>query len=167
MSSKKTINLSASYGYNNAANSFGTLYDNTLNQQRISIGFDVPIVDWGRRDARLQTAKAIQKLNKFNNELSEQTLIEEITTLVNTIDLLRSNIGTASETRDIAQKRYALSTQMYQTGKVNLTELNIAQQEQDQANLNYIQALKSFWNGYYQLRELTLYDFELHEEIWE
>lgn len=162
---KKQVNLSASFGYNNAANNFGELYSNILNQQRLSIGFDVPIVDWGRRDARYNTAKAIQKLNQYTNELDEQTYIQEITTVVNTLDLLRSNIITAKETSTIADNRYMLSSQQYQSGKLNLTELNIAQQENNQADLNYIQALKAYWSSYYQLRQLTLFDFDLGSEI--
>jgi hypothetical protein len=31
--------------------------------------------------------------------------------------------------------------------------------EKDEAKRSYLQALKSFWTSYYDLRRLTLYDF--------
>jgi outer membrane protein TolC len=36
----------------------------------------------------------------------------------------------------------------------------IAQNERDSAKRAYIQALRTYWLGVYNLRRLTLYDFE-------
>jgi hypothetical protein len=33
-------------------------------------------------------------------------------------------------------------------------------QEKDQAKRNYIETLRDFWIAYYEIRKLTLYDFE-------
>jgi hypothetical protein len=38
--------------------------------------------------------------------------------------------------------------------------LYIAQQEKDAALQSYVVALRTYWTGFYQLRALTLYDFE-------
>ena len=37
--------------------------------------------------------------------------------------------------------------------------LFIAQVEKDQALENYVQALRGYWDAFYRLRRLTLYDF--------
>jgi hypothetical protein len=44
-------------------------------------------------------------------------------------------------------------------GKIDITNLNIALNEKDTAKRSYLEALKSFWTAYYDLRRLTLYDF--------
>ena len=45
-------------------------------------------------------------------------------------------------------------------GQVNdVLELNNAQIDNDNARKGYYQALRSYWNNYFQLRKITLYDF--------
>lgn len=43
--------------------------------------------------------------------------------------------------------------------------LNIALQEQDRSVLSYLNSLEKFWNDYYILRKLTLYDFVKNKKI--
>lgn len=53
----------------------------------------------------------------------------------------------------------------YLIGKIDITNLFIAQNERDSATRSYIQALRNYWLGLYNLRRLTLYDFERQELI--
>jgi len=48
----------------------------------------------------------------------------------------------------------------YLAGKVGILELNNARDTKDSAIRNYIDALRQYWNAYYELRTLTLYDFQ-------
>jgi hypothetical protein len=43
--------------------------------------------------------------------------------------------------------------------------MNIALTEKDQAKSRYIQSLLDFWTAYFNLRRLTLYDFEHGNQI--
>ena len=45
-------------------------------------------------------------------------------------------------------------------GNVTITDLGIAQQEKDKNRRSYVESLRDYWMAYYELRELTLYDFE-------
>ena len=60
----------------------------------------------------------------------------------------------------VADKRYEISFRRYQSGNVTITDLGIAQQEKDQNRRSYVESLREYWMAYYELRELTLYDFE-------
>jgi outer membrane protein TolC len=44
-------------------------------------------------------------------------------------------------------------------------ELNNAQIDNDNAKLNYFNTLKDYWINYYELRKLTLYDFQRNRPI--
>jgi hypothetical protein len=45
-------------------------------------------------------------------------------------------------------------------GQVNdVLELNNAQIDNDNAKIGYYQALRNYWDNYFELRRLTLYDF--------
>lgn len=53
------------------------------------------------------------------------------------------------------------SETFYLIGKVNdVLELNNAQIDNDNARLNYFKTLRDYWINYYELRKLTLYDFQ-------
>jgi outer membrane protein TolC len=157
---KQQVDLVASYGLNNAGDNIGNVYQSPNDQQRFSIGFNIPIVDWGRRKARYNTAKAIEKLTETTNEFDEATIYQEITTLVKNIELLKSNIALAQKTDSVANRRFVIANSLYQAGKLSVTDLNLAQSEKDSARRNYIGALRAYWDAYYMLRRITLYDFE-------
>ncbi|MDB5231868.1 MAG: hypothetical protein JWN76_2673, partial [Chitinophagaceae bacterium] len=53
----------------------------------------------------------------------------------------------------------------YVLGDLGITDLSIAFNENDQAKRDYIFALRDFWGAYYQLRYLSLYDFEQKQKI--
>ena len=42
---------------------------------------------------------------------------------------------------------------------IDITNLQLAQTEKDNARTSYLQTLRQYWAAYYQLRRSTLYDF--------
>jgi len=46
-----------------------------------------------------------------------------------------------------------------QQGKIDISDLYVAQSENDAALLAYVQALRGAWLAHYRLRRLTLYDY--------
>ena len=73
--------------------------------------------------------------------------------------MLRLQIEITKKSDQVAQQRYVVAQNRYLIGKIDITNLNIALTEKDSAKKSYIQALKSFWLAYYDMRRLTLYDF--------
>jgi outer membrane protein TolC len=73
--------------------------------------------------------------------------------------MLRLQIEITKKSDQVALERYKVSQNRYLIGKIDITNLNIALNEKDNAKRGYIQALNSFWAAYYNLRQLTLYDF--------
>lgn len=56
---------------------------------------------------------------------------------------------------------YNTTEERFKLGEADLNSLIFAQNRRESARNNYIQALKDYWDGYYKLRKLTLYDFEM------
>lgn len=159
---KQQVLLVASYGLNNVNEHLGGVYNTPNDQQRFSIGFNIPILDWGRRNARYHTARSLEKLTETTNEFDEITIYQEITTLVRNMELLNSSMALSQKADAVAKRRYAIANNLYQTGKLSLTDLSVAQSEKDNARRAYINVLKTYWTSFYLLRRLTLYDFEHH-----
>ncbi|SNS66899.1 Outer membrane protein TolC [Belliella buryatensis] len=154
------MNLGASYGFNNAALAWGDIYSNPNTQALVNLNVSVPILDWGRNKARMGQAQASKQLIEYTVEQDVINFEQEIFTKVKNFQMLKDRMEITKVSDEVAEKRYEISLKRYQNGNVTITDLNIAQQEKDSNRRAYIQSLRDFWTAYYELRELTLYDFE-------
>lgn len=157
--------LFASFGLTSQANDLPEIYKNMENQQSIRLGFSIPIVDWGRSASRIKTARANQELIEYSVAQDEINFNQEIYTQIRQFEMLREQVEITNEANQIADERYTIFKERYLIGELSLTDLNIAQQEKDQARRDYIRTIKDFWEAYANLRLLTLYDFEHQETI--
>lgn len=153
------INLSASFGLNGAGAGFQDTYFDPEDQQVANIGLRIPIINWGRNEARLKTALANKKLTDYTIAQEEQNFEQEILTQVRQLEVLNYQIEISKKSDEVAQKRYDVAQNRYLIGKIDITNLNIALTEKDNAKRSYINALRTYWIAYYDLRRLTLYDF--------
>lgn len=157
--------IRASYGLNQTSTEFYQLYDNPDNLQSFTVGFDIPIFNWGKNTAEIKAARNLQAetantiaYQKLQFDLSVRSTVREFSQLQNQVEL-------AEKSDDIADRRYEVSKNRYLIGKIDVTNLFIAQNEKDSARRSYIQALRNYWTGYYNLRRLTLFDFAEGEPI--
>lgn len=160
------MNLNASYGYNNAALDFRDIYANPNTQALVSLGVGVPILDWGRNKARMSQAKANQKLINYTLDQDIINFEQEIFTKVKNFEMLRDRIAITELSDQVADKRYEIAYKRYQNGNVTITDLTIAQDDKDRNRRAYIESLREFWTAYYEMRNLTLYDFEKRELLY-
>lgn len=153
------VGISAAYGTTNAATNFTDVNQNLSRQRVADLTFDVPLVDWGRRRAMMKTAYANKQLTDYVIAQDEVVFEQEILTQVRQFEMLRLSIEITKKADEVAQNRYMVAQNRYLIGKIDITNLNIALTEKDSAKRSYIDALKSFWTAYYELRRLTLFDF--------
>jgi outer membrane protein TolC len=78
---------------------------------------------------------------------------------------LRDQALLAAESDTIAIRRYQVAENRYRIGKIDLNHLFTAQQDRSSARVGYIRALRDYWTGWYNLRKLTLYNFQQDEPI--
>ncbi len=158
--------LNARYGYNNAALNFPDLYQNPNTQALVSLGLSVPILDWGRNKARMSMAMANQELVEYTVDQELINFQQEVFTQVKTFIMIKDRLNVSKVSDDVAQRRYDIALKRYQTGNVTITNLNIAQNEKDSNKRAFYTSLKDFWVAYYELRALTLYDFQNEELLY-
>ena len=65
----------------------------------------------------------------------------------------------AAHSDTVAQRMYEVSKARYMIGSSTVLELNNADTEKDSNRRAYIQSLQQFWNYFYNIRSLALYDF--------
>jgi len=153
------IQVLANLGISNNGNDFNNLFSNFNRQQNVSVGISMPIFDWGVSKSRRKMAEADLDLTNNNINQDRQEFEQEIYLHVLNWSNQRDFLITAEKAQEVAIKRYDISKKRYILGKINITDLNIALQEKDRAQLSYLNSLQKFWEDYYILRQLTLYDF--------
>ena len=71
----------------------------------------------------------------------------------------------AEEARSVSEQRYRIATERFKTGDISIGDLNISMSEKDRAQRDYVQSLRDYWESYYKIRLLTLYDFRVQQKI--
>ena len=107
----------------------------------------------------MKSTYANKRLNDYLIAQDEVLFEQEILTQVRKFEMLQLQIEITRKADQVAFERYKVAQNRYLIGKIDITNLNIALTEKDNAKRSYLQALKSFWNAYYNLRKLTLFDF--------
>ncbi len=158
--------LTARLGFSKSARSLGKVYESPLNQQAIQLEFDIPILDWGRSKSRMKTADANKQFTEYAVEQDKQNFTQEIYTQVTLFEMMKDQLLLTAKADSIASEKYQIAKERYVLGNLSITDLSIAFQENDQAKRDYIFALRDFWGAYYQLRYLSLYDFERNQKIY-
>jgi hypothetical protein len=163
--SNLSATVNAQYGLDRVATEFSNLYTNPENRQFITVGFEVPIFNWGKQRAQINAARNQQRQVANSIDFQRRQFIQQIDYTVSQFLQLRGQVLLAAQADTIAQRRYQVAQNRYLIGKIDITNLYIAQDEKDSARQAYIRELRSFWTGWYELRSLTLYDFENDEPI--
>lgn len=153
------------FGLSQTALNLSDAYVDPIDQQQFSIGLNIPIADWGKAKARMEIAKSNQDLEKMNVTQDRISFEREISIKVQQFDLLRTQVALAKRAYDVSEKRLDITRKRYLIGKIEVLELNIALQDQDSGRRAYYSALSAFWTAYYELRRLTLYDFEKDQPL--
>jgi len=161
------MNLFGSFGLTNQGDQLPAIYQQPENQQRVQLGFTIPIVDWGRQKSRVKTAEANYQLVQYTVEQERVNFEQEVYTQVRTLEMLRDQVAITEKADDISQRRYNIAKNRYLIGKISITDLSIALTEKDQAKRDYINSLGNFWQAYFNLRQLTLYDFQENRRLIE
>lgn len=161
----RSVDLFASVGYTGLDKEFTSAYNHLLDNQIVQVGVKIPILDWGKRRGKVRVAKSNREvvLSKIRQE--QMNFNQDIFLLVEHFNNQAQQLSIAKEADIIAQQRYKTSIETFLIGKINTLDLNDAQNSKDQARQKHISELYNYWSYFYQIRSLTLWDFERDTEL--
>lgn len=157
--------LQMSYGVSNSDDEFGGVYVNTEQQQNVRLSLSVPIMDWGRSESRVKLAESQRELVLYDVDQDRQDFERRVVVQVEQFNLIKSQIETAEAADKVAAKGYLIALKKFQNGEISITDLNISLAEREAAKRDYIRSIENYWESFYLLREVTLYDFEFGKKI--
>jgi len=157
--------LNATFGLTNQGPRPRDVYANPQDREFVELQFTLPIMTWGRNKARTEVAKANREFMQQAVEQDKLTFEQEIFTQVTLLQMLQKQVKLTNLADHIAAERYQIAKERFILSDLSVTDLGIATQEKDIARRDYILALRDYWQSYYSLRLLTLYDFEQNRKI--
>lgn len=140
-------------------------YRNPMDQQLVSLGIRIPLVDWGVGKGRVEVARS--NLEKTKTEIAQARTDFEtnVIKLVKQFNLQAGMVAIAQKTSERAARRNEVAYRLYLLGKSSLLDLNAAIAEKDSSKRAYISEMHNYWSLYYALRSITGYDFQLNAPI--
>jgi len=152
-------NLTASYGLRDQDEDLNLAYSDPNKQQRVRVGFTMPILDWGLGKGRYRMAQSSLELAQVQSKQAIVDFQQNLLLDVEQFNLQADQVGIAAKSDTVAMKRYEVTKQRFLIGKIAVLDLNDADARKDQNKRAYVQSLQNYWNYFYNLRSLTLYDF--------
>ena len=153
--------VNASVGFNQAADNFADSYRDPMRQDIASLSLSIPLVDW--KQGRGQRNIAKNNLSIANIDAQQKIIELEQDVIITTAELSSRHqlLASAEQALILANDMYKETRSLFQMGNGTVADLTNAQQKLLNAQNSYIQSMQNYWACYYELRKLTLYDFEL------
>lgn len=153
------------FGLSQTDNHFNNVYRNPLNQQLVSLGIRIPILDWGVGRGRVEVAKSNLEKVKIDIAQAQTDFEANVIKLVKQFNLQADKVAIAKKTSERAARRNDVAYRLYLLGKSTVLDLNAAIAEKDRSQRDYIRELQNYWGLYYGLRSITGWDFENNRPI--
>ncbi len=153
------------FGLTQSNNKLGKAYHNPFDQQLVSIGIRVPVMDWGVGKGRVKVA--ISNRDKVYTEVEQlRTDFEmNVVKMVKQFNIQAGHVELAYKKDQTAERRNEVARKLYLLGKSDILDLNASISEKGEARQSYIQSLYNYWNLYYGLRSMTGFDFERYQPL--
>lgn len=155
-----SLSVNTHIGYSKVGKDIAEAYRDLNNQQSLSVTLGVPILNWGSHKIAISQAKENVKTEEINIQKQMREFETEIFEQVSNWLAQKNKIGTAQKAMELAARNYDMVKEEYYIGKADFAGLSRAQEAKNTEAVNYLNILQAYWQSYYTIRKLTLYDFK-------
>ncbi|MDE6555921.1 MAG: TolC family protein, partial [Duncaniella sp.] len=156
---RRQINLFAQVGYTGTNSRIGDAYSPLRDNQVVEIGFNIPILDWGKREGKVKVAQSNRDVVESRLRKERLDFEQDIFILVERFNHQCRQLQLAERADTIAARRYDTNVETFLVGRISTLDLNDSRVSKDENRRSVIDRLYLSWYYYYQLRSLTLWDF--------
>lgn len=161
----RSITLFAQLGYTGTDHRFGGAYGSLRSNQVVEVGFEIPILDWGKRRGRVKTAQSNREVVESRLRQENMDFNQNLFILVERYSNQQKQLQIRERADSIAARRYATNMETFIIGKISTLDLNDSRVSKDEARREYVNELYRYWQYYYQIRSITLWDFDAGRPI--
>ena len=161
----RSVTLYAQVGYTGTASRMNDAYRDLLSKEVVQVGVSLPLLDWGKRRGQVKVAESNREIVRNQIRQQSQEFRQDLFVLTERFNHQRQQLRIAEEADTIARSRYHTNVETFKIGTISTLELSDAQTAKDVARQNRISQLFNYWYYYYQIRSITLWDFENNRNI--
>jgi outer membrane protein TolC len=162
---QRSVTLYAQVGYTGTASRMNDAYRDLLSKEVVQVGVSLPLLDWGKRRGQVKVAESNREIVRNQVRQQSQEFRQNLFVLTEQFNHQQQQLRIAEEADTIARRRYHTNVETFKIGSISTLELSDAQTAKDEARQNRISQLFNYWYYYYQLRSITLWDFENNRNI--
>lgn len=152
-------NMELSVGLTGDNEKFSDMYKNPTQNPRVGVSFNIPIFDWGEREARIKAQEAVIETQELNFTEERKQIIIDIRKAYRNLVNQKNQIDIAKQNEKNAQLTYEINLERYQNGDLTGMDLNLYQTQLSEKKMAYAQALIDYKIELLNLKIQTLYDF--------
>ncbi|MCX6247982.1 MAG: TolC family protein [Bacteroidetes bacterium] len=166
MDGRFDADLSAVFGYNQTAAKLPDAYKNPQDLEQVTLQLNVPILDWGVARGKIKMAEFKREITKSQVEQEMIDFKQNVYREVMKFNIQKNQLTIAAKADTVAKLSYKITQDRYMIGKISdFQELYQAQTAADNSENAFFSALLTYWQRYYGLRKMTLYDFEKKQQL--
>lgn len=152
-------NMELSVGLTGDNEKFSDMYKNPTQNPRVGVSFNIPIFDWGEREARINAQEAVIETQELNLTEERKQIIIDIRKAYRNLVNQKNQIDIAKQNEKNAQLTYEINLERYQNGDLTGMDLNLYQTQLSEKKMAHAQALIDYKIELLNLKIQTLYDF--------
>jgi len=157
--------MELSIGLTGDNKNFSDIYNNPTQNPRVAVSFNIPIFDWGEREARIKAQEAVVQTQELNLSEERKQIIIDIRKVYRNLINQQNQIDIAKQNEKNAQLTYEINIERYQNGDLTGMDLNLYQTQLSEKKMAYVQALINYKIELLNLKIQTLYDFVNEEPL--
>ena len=139
--------------------------ENLVNNPSVGLSFNIPIIDWGEKKARIAAQEASMESTKIDFEQQKKNIIISIREAVRSLEGDWNQIQIAQQNQKNAQLTYDISNERYRNNDITGMDLNLQQQQLSNAEISFAQAQINYKIDLLNLKIQSLYDFETNTAV--
>ncbi len=144
---------------------FGKIYNMPTNNPSIGISFNIPIFDWGEREARIRAQEVSMRSQRLDLAEDRKQIRMDIRRSYRNIQTQMPRIEIAKKSVENAQRTYEINLERYINGDLSGIDLNQFQNQLSTKKIDYARALINYKTQLLDLKILTLFDWEKNEPV--
>jgi len=157
--------MTLSVGLSGDDPNLANIYDKPTKSPRVSLGFNVPIFDWGQQKARVRAQEAVINSQKLNLSNQETQIKIDIRQVIRNLSNLKNQIGIALQNQQNSQLTYDINLERYKNGDLTSMDLNLFQVQLSDKKMAYAQSLINYKIELLNLKIQSLFDFSTNEAV--
>ena len=130
-----------------------------LDNEVLGVTFSLPVFDWGIGKGKVRKAKAQLELTHAQIEQNNIDFTQNIRNKVIQFNNQAEQCRISTRALEIAEESYLITYKRFENGTATVTDFNTVTNELENAQVQFINQLRTYWYDYYTIQKLTLYDY--------